>query len=120
MLDLRDLGSCVLQEHHIEPAHSLGQMMPGEVLGSQSNQFFLFWLMHRMNRSPELIGPARFHFDEDEDLSVFRDQIELPHRRSEISGEDAIAFAAQVGFCRRFSFLPNQSPRIKRSHRTTP
>jgi len=94
MFYLRGLGFSALQQYDVEPAGSTAEMMPRQKQGRQLNQFLLLAMMHRLDRSPEFPGPTRFHFDKDEDPSVFRDQVKLPHRGSEISGDNAIAFAA--------------------------
>lgn len=91
-------------------------MTSREKLRGKTDQLLLFLFVHGMDRSPELLGPARFDLHEYQRRSVFRDQIELAQGGTEISREDPIAFSDQEGLRSRFSFLPKEPPGVKDSH----
>ncbi len=103
-------------QHDIEPAKAIGQMISGQVLRRQLNQFFPFLFMHRFDRSAEFIGAPGFDFDEDQYRAVLRYKIQFTEPGTEIAAHDAIAFFSEVPLGRRLSFLPNASSGVKCAH----
>lgn len=80
MLDLRTPTFGFLQQYDVKPAGPIADMMPGQILRSQPNQFFLLLPMDRINRSAKFMRPARFDFDKYENGAVFGNQIEFSDR----------------------------------------
>ena len=116
MLDLgsRPVGS--LEQHDIKPTGSISQVVPRQILSRQANQFFLLLPVHGMDRPPEILRPSRLHLDEHQHRSVFGNQIQFTERGAKVFGDNPIAFTAQVALCRRLTFLPKESSRVKNSH----
>jgi hypothetical protein len=71
MLDLRGDGAPTLQQDDIEPALSTLEMVPGQILGGQLDQFLLLPLMDGMDGSAECIGPTRLYLNKHQHLPVF-------------------------------------------------
>lgn len=116
MFDLRSCLVSSLKQHDIKPTAPVGQVVPSQILGRQANQLFLLLRVHGMNRSTELLRPARLHFDEHQHRSVFGNEIQFTERGAKVFGDDPIALPAQIALCCRFSFLPKEMSWVKNSH----
>src|SRR5678815_4285102 len=116
MLDLRSVFVRSLEQHDIEPADPIGQMVPSQILGRQADQLFLLLPVYGMDRTSEILRPSRLHLDEYQHRSVFDNEIQFTERGTEILGDDPIALPAQVALCRCLSFLPKEPSGVKNSH----
>jgi len=116
MLDLRSRLVHSLEQHDIESARPVGQMVPSQVLGRQADQFVLLLPVYGMNRSAEIFGPPGLHLDEHQHRSVFGNEIQFAQRGAEVLSDDPIAFPAQVALGRCLSFLPKEASGVKECH----
>src|SRR5678815_5805966 len=77
MLDLRSVFVRSLEQHDIEPADPIGQMVPSQILGRQADQLFLLLPVYGMDRTSEILRPSRLHLDEYQHRSVFDNEIQF-------------------------------------------
>ena len=91
-------------------------MSLSEKLGSQPDEFLLFLPMHRMNRTPEPCSPSRLNLNENQHAAVLRHEIQFAERRTEVFGDNPVAFPPQITFGLRLSFLPKEMPGVKNCH----
>ena len=87
-----------------------------EELRGEADKLLLFLPMHGMNRPSKVAASSRFDLDEHQDLAILRHEVQFAQRRAEISGDNAVAFAAQVALGLRLSFLPKESSGVKNRH----
>ena len=91
MLDLWSGLVSSLEQHDIKPTGSIDQVVPRQILSRQTDQFFLLLAVHSMDRSTEILRPARLYLDEHQDRTIFGNQIQFTERGAEIFGNDPIA-----------------------------
>ena len=72
--------------------------------------------MHGMDRSAERVGSTCFDLDKDQYLTVFSHEVQLPHRRTQITGQNPIPLVPQILLCRRFPFVAKQLSGIMHGH----
>lgn len=98
MLDRERVLEVAFTDDDVEPAASVVETVPGEVLSGQANHPGLLPGIDRVDPLPVGSGAPGFHLHEDQDASRLGDEIELPETRTMVPGEDAIALPAQPPF----------------------
>ncbi len=103
----------IMHKHNVKATELIPQPMPGKILRRQAHQPGLFSSIHGVHRTTECMRTTRFHLHEHEHLTILRDEIQFPGRRSGVPIENPVSLATEIPFSVRFPLLPEQLPRIQ-------
>ncbi len=106
MFDRERVIEVAFADDDVEPAASVADAVPGEVLSGQTNHPRLLPGVDGVHSSPVRSGAPGLHLHEHQQLAHFGDEIELPQPSPMVPYEDAIALPEQPALGFRFTGLP--------------